>query len=78
MSGEFKYCVIRDFDARLIYSFIDRLLLDTVYTIIPFVSTTRLVDNPFLVLSRQIVVTKHSDPKLINDFVRNQFYIAIR
>jgi len=78
INGEFKYCVIRDLDIRLINSFVSNLLPDALYTVIPSISTTCAIDKPFLVLSRQFLVTKHSQPNIIDDFVRDQFRFAIQ
>jgi hypothetical protein len=77
LKGEFKYSIIKDFDIRYLNSFIDNLTQDSVYTVIPFVSTTCVIGHPFITLSRQFLVTKDSNPTLLNEFIRNQFLFAI-
>lgn len=77
LNGEFKYCTIKNLDVRILGGFIDGLTQGSIYTVIPFVSTSLLIGDPFLVLSRQFLVTKHSSYEIVNKYCRDQFNIAI-
>jgi hypothetical protein len=73
-----KYCFIPYSRLFLITQFIDSLETDQLYTVIPLISFDGKNENPHLILSEQILITKYSDPKTIFDFINNQLDIAIQ
>lgn len=58
-----------DIDLNNIKNFISNLDDDKIYTIIPFISFNARYDEPYTVLSQQILVTKQSNPVLIGNYI---------
>lgn len=48
-----------------IHSFIMNLKDDKIYIIIPILTANNMIDEPYIMLSQQILVTKNSNPKLL-------------
>jgi hypothetical protein len=46
-------------------------------TIIPFISISRKIDDPYLILSRQILLTKYSNYVTVNDYLVDKINMAI-
>jgi hypothetical protein len=44
-----------------------------VYTIIPILSVTKSFDDPYIILSKQILVTKYSNPSIIHQFLIDKY-----
>jgi len=49
----------------------------TLYTIIPFISVSCKTDDPFLTLSKQIILSKYSNYLTVNKFILNKLDVAI-
>ena len=56
------------------------LLLDSekIYVVIPFISITNKSDDPQIILSRQILITKYSSPLIVHNYINDQLETAIR
>jgi hypothetical protein len=76
--GEFKYTSIKNFDNSILAAFIDNLPNDSLFTISPFVTTSCLIDEPLIVLSRQPLVTNQSNYLTIKNYLVNQLVTATR
>jgi hypothetical protein len=70
--GEFKYFNIFRINSTDIQNFLLNLDNQKVYTVIPIMSINKSVDDPFVTLSKQILVTRYSNPKIITQFLVNK------
>jgi|HubBroStandDraft_5_1064220.scaffolds.fasta_scaffold607395_1 hypothetical protein len=57
--------------------FILNLSNDSFYTVIPYFSKFGKVEDPHIILSKQILLTGYSNPKVVYDFIGTQLGIAI-
>jgi hypothetical protein len=71
-TGNFKYFYINNMEIAGINSFIHRLHEDAVYTIIPMISMFAKDNDPHLILSKQILITKYSSYITVNEFLVEQ------
>jgi hypothetical protein len=76
-SGEFKYFSNFNFDAKLTSHFIASLEDGTLYTLIPLISISGLHADPYLILSKQIIISKYSNHNIINGYLANRLLIVI-
>jgi hypothetical protein len=76
-TGEFKYFINYNFDIKGIKQFILTLDDKSIYTIIPFISINCKTDDPFLTLSKQILVTKYSNYETINNYLGDKLNDAV-
>jgi hypothetical protein len=76
-NGEFKYFKFDSTWLTDIKDFISSLEDNKIYIIIPFVSMSCKIDDPYLILSRQILITKYSDPIIIHDYLYDKLDTAI-
>src|ERR1700704_1512004 len=60
------------FNHYKIYNFIYELEEDKVYTLIPFISKNDRPDEPYIILSQQILVTYNSNPVLLTNYINNK------
>ena len=70
--GKFKYYKMFDIDLDDIKNFINNLDNDKIYTVIPFISFNARYDEPYTVLSQQILVTKQSNSILIGNYIQDK------
>jgi hypothetical protein len=49
--------------------FLKQLNDNKIYTLIPFISINNKIDEPYMILSPQILVTNHSNGLLISDYI---------
>jgi hypothetical protein len=75
--GEFKYYKIFRTQIEDIKIFILNLDDNKIYTVIPLISVNCKIDDPILILSRQILITKFSNPVLIHKLVCDNLAISI-
>ena len=76
--GKFEYVYIPYFDFKKITEFIRSLNDYKIYTMIPILSMDGRDEDPQIILSKQILLSSYSDPKLIADFLNKQLEIAIK
>ena len=71
--GKFKYYkMVNDLILEDIKNFINNLDDDKLYTLIPFISINDRYDEPFMVLSQQILITRKSNPILLINYIDNK------
>jgi len=70
--GKFKYYKMLYLELDDIKNFLNNLDHDKIYTLIPFISVNNRSDEPYTVLSRQILITRNSKPVLINNYANNK------
>jgi len=70
--GKFNYYKIYNFNHSKIWNFIYELEEDKVYTLIPFLSANDRPDEPYIILSQQILVTYNSNPVLLTNYINNK------
>jgi len=56
-------------ELRGIQNFITKLELDNVYTVIPILSMFAKINDPHIILSKQILVSNNSSSKLIHEYL---------
>ena len=76
-NGKFNYFYIPNFQINEIKNFISKLEVDSLYTIIPMISIYGKDEEPYLILSKQILVTNYSNHLTISNFISNQLEIAL-
>jgi|GEM_PF-2533937 hypothetical protein len=76
--GKFSYKNIPSLQFMAIINFINKLEDGEIYTIIPMISMFGKDNDPYIVISKQILLTKHSSPQLIYDFINYKLDIAIQ
>lgn len=70
--GKFNHYYIPNMRLPGIINFISKLDEDAIYTIIPIISMVGKTDDPYIILSKQILVTRYSSPKLIHEFLNSK------
>jgi len=70
--GKFNYWRIYEIRNYKIWSFLNELEDNKVYTLIPYISANDRKDEPIIVLSQQILITSNSNSLLINDYINNK------
>jgi len=70
--GKFNYYKIFDFNHSKIWNFIYKIEENKVYTLIPFISKNDRPDEPYIILSQQILITYNSNPLLITNYINNK------
>jgi hypothetical protein len=67
--GKYKYFKTYFFDLQSINEFIQLLEDDTIYVVIPIISKSGKTDDPYLILSKQILVTSYSNPDIVRNYL---------
>lgn len=75
--GPFKYHKSFNFEQEDIKQFLNILEDNKIYIIIPFISKNCKVNEPHIILSRQILVTNSSNELLISNFINEEIEKAI-
>lgn len=70
--GEFKYFNIFRANITDIENFILNLDALKVYTVIPLMSINKSIDDPYITLSKQILISKYSNPSIVHEFLINK------
>jgi hypothetical protein len=73
-SGKFLYYRTTFFDIR---DFLSTLDDNSLYTTIPLISILGLSEDPHIILSKQILITSHSNPFIVREFLIKQLDKAI-
>jgi hypothetical protein len=74
----FNYKNIPYFQQIHILNFINRLDDNSIYTIIPLISIFGKDDDPYIIISKQILVGKFSSSEVIYDHLYDRMLIAIQ
>jgi hypothetical protein len=69
--GKFHYWRIYEIRNYKIWSFLSNLEDNKVYTLIPYISANDRRDEPYIVLSQQILITSNSNINLLTEFITN-------
>lgn len=75
--GEYKYFQIPLIQFEGITNFLLNLDNDKIFILIPFISPYCNLNDPILVLSKQLLITKNSKPRIVLDFLTDQLDKAI-
>ena len=75
--GHFKHYYFHSMELNNIYTFIKRLHDEGIYTIIPLISISAKDEDPYIILSKSILLTKNSSPEILLDFLASQLDKAI-
>jgi len=71
--GEFKHFKMFRINFEQVSNFLDNLDNNKIYSVIPLISINNNIDEPFITLSRQMLVTKHSNPVTVTEFLIGKF-----
>jgi hypothetical protein len=71
-NGKFKHYRFFCIDEYHIKNFLNNLDDNKVYSLIPFISINQRIDQPYMVLSQTILVTKQSNHLLIYNYLHNK------
>ena len=74
--GKFRYFYAPYSDIKYINNFIDSLEVSSIYTAIPLISYDGRDEKPHLILSKQILLSKYSDPQTLNNYLNEQMEMA--
>jgi hypothetical protein len=75
--GKFNYYKLNEVSNNKIYTFLHELDDNKVYTLIPFISANDRPDEPYIILSQQILITHNSSILLISDYINNKIIDTI-
>jgi hypothetical protein len=72
-SGKSHYYEINNFEIENFSNFIHNLSSNSLYTIIPIIYIKGKPDDPYITLSKSILVTKYSDYRLFHHYIFERF-----
>jgi hypothetical protein len=72
-SGKSHYNEINNFEMEYFYNFITNLNSNSLYTVIPIISIKNNYNEPYMVLSKSILVTKYSSYKIIQYYIYSKY-----
>jgi len=75
--GKFNYYKIYEFNHSKFWNFISELEDNKVYTLIPFISKNDRPNEPYIVLSQQILITYNTNPMILTKFIDNKIIDTI-
>ena len=67
-----------NFDLDDVKNFLNNLDHDKIYILIPFISVNDRSDEPFTILSQQILITRNSTPVLLSNFIDDKTFKAFK
>ena len=70
--GRCNYLRIYEITNSKIWNFLKELEDNKVYTLIPYISANDRPDEPYIVLSQQILITPNSNINLLTEFITNK------
>jgi hypothetical protein len=76
-SGKSNYYEIKFFEIEYFYNFVTNLSSNSLYTVIPLLSFNNNPDEPYMVLSKSILVTKYSSHRVIHHHVYAKYHKAL-
>ena len=71
--GKFNYYKLNELSNSKIWNFLSDLEGNKVYTLILFLSKNDRPDEPYIILSQQLLVTSNSNSYLIYDYINSKF-----
>lgn len=74
-NGKYYYNIINrshELNNKHIYRFLEQLVDKKVYVIIPLLSVNNTPEEPYVILSKQILVSNNSNEKLITDYLNER------
>lgn len=75
-TGEFKYYKNFCFELDNIWNFIHNLDKDRIYILIPFISVNNKPNEPYTILSKQILFTRQSNVNLLHYYISEKINIV--
>ena len=75
--GKFNYYKIYEFNHSKFWNFISELEDNKVYTLIPFISKNDRPNEPYIVLSQQILIIYNTNPMILTKFIDNKIIDTI-
>lgn len=75
--GKYYYYKIYEFNNSNIWNFLNELDENKIYILIPFISANNRPDEPYIILSQQILITNNSNSLLISEYINNKIIDTI-
>lgn len=75
-NGKFCYYKFLELNSNSIWNFLLDLDLNTVYSVIPFITANNKPDEPYIILSQSILISGKSDPILISKYINDKIRLA--
>lgn len=75
-NGQFKHFKLYGCDLDQVKNFLFNLDSNKIYTLIPFISINAKIEDPLIILSRQILISRNSDPTLLYNYVNDRLLFA--
>jgi hypothetical protein len=75
--GKFYYYKIYDLNNSQIWNFLNELDENKVYTLIPSNSANNRSDEPYIIISPQILITNNSNSLLLSNYINNKIIDTI-
>jgi hypothetical protein len=63
---------MNEFNNSKVWNFLNELEDNKVYILIPFISANNRPDEPYIILSQQILITNNSNSLLISNYINNK------
>lgn len=76
-SGKFQYSKFNDVDTNKIWCWLYELEENYVYTVIPLISASDRPDEPYVILSQQMLVSHKSNALLLGKYINNKIIDSI-
>lgn len=70
--AKFEHAVFSELSDNSIYKFFSALERKRFYILIPFISINNKIDEPYLILSQQILISRYSDPMLLTNYINHK------
>lgn len=70
--GKFRHFCTPKMELINITNFISKLDDKTFYTVIPIITMSGKTDDPYIILSKQILITKKSSPQVIHEYLKSK------
>lgn len=77
-SSKSNYYQVDSFELDYFYDFVTSLDSNTLYSVIPMITTNNELNKPYMVLSRTILVTKYSNYKEIHHYTFAKYQEALK
>ena len=72
--SKFEHTVFAELYDNSIFKFLCSLEHEKFYILIPMLSINNKIDEPYIILSRQILITRYSDELLITNYINRKIY----
>jgi hypothetical protein len=72
--SKFNHTTFQELNYNNVYDFLCSLEHERFYILIPILSVNNCIDEPYVILSRQILITRYSNEQLLINFIRHKIF----